>query len=97
MEETKWDEANTEKQVSSDTQLVFGRPIKNQRAISKHTFQRLEQAQRERRKTRTEPWEPAWFKQEKDPATNEMMYIYKGNYWDAKDKQDWSKCPQIFN
>jgi hypothetical protein len=72
MEETKWDEANTEKQ-------------------------RLEQAQRERRKTRTEPWEPAWFKQEKDPATNEMMYIYKGNYWDAKDKQDWSKCPQIFN
>ena len=94
MEETKWDEANTEKQVSSDDFLS----VNQKRApLFKNTFQRLEQAQRERRKTRTEPWEPAWFKQEKDPATNEMMYIYKGNYWDAKDKQDWSKCPQIFN
>jgi len=72
MEETKWDEANTEKQ-------------------------RLEQAQRERRKLRTTPWVPSWFKQEKDSATGEMMFKYSGKYWEAKESGDWSKCPVIFD
>lgn len=71
MEETKWEEANNEKQ-------------------------RLEQAQRERRKVRTEPWQAMWFAKEKDPATNTEMFIYNGQYWDCKDKQNWSRCPEIF-
>ena len=63
----------------------------------RNNIQRLEQAQRERRKLRTAPWEPSWFKQEKDSVTGEMMFRYQGKYWEAKDKQDWSKCPAIFN
>merc|ERR1712227_271648 len=72
MEETKWDEANTEKQ-------------------------RLEQAQRETRKLRVEPWEPTWFEQRIDPVSGDKMHFYRGTYWSAKEKQEWSKCPVIFD
>ena len=51
----------------------------------------------QRRKLRVEPWEPTWFQQRIDPVSGEKMYFYRGNYWSAKEKQDWSKCPAIFD
>lgn len=32
---------------------------------------------------------PYWFKKEYDPLTNTMMHIYKGGYWEAKERADW--------
>lgn len=28
--------------------------------------------------------------------TGELICVYKGGYWEAKEKQDWSTCPNIF-
>ena len=39
---------------------------------------------------------PVWFSKEFDQLTGSMMHVYKGGYWEAKTKQDWSHLPQIF-
>ena len=67
------------------------------RIFLKINFKRLEQAQRERRKLRVEPWEPTWFEQRIDPVSGDKMHFYRGTYWSAKEKQEWSKCPVIFD
>lgn len=45
------------------------------------------------------PYEPLWFSKVKDEECegfDHLMHVYKGNYWEAKKKQDWKQCPQIF-
>ncbi|XP_075218829.1 oxysterol binding protein isoform X2 [Lycorma delicatula] len=42
------------------------------------------------------PYEPIWFKKEVEPITGSIAHLYKGGYWEAKDKQDWNMCPNIF-
>lgn len=45
------------------------------------------------------PYEPLWFKKVRDEdceGYEHLMHVYKGNYWEAKKKADWSECPQIF-
>lgn len=62
--------------------------------------QRLEATQRERRKIRTaggQPWTPRWFKAHHDSSSNEQIFTYTGKYWEAKEKQDWSNSPTIFD
>ena len=39
---------------------------------------------------------PLWFERKVDPITGDLICAYKGGYWEAKDKQDWSSCPDIF-
>ena len=82
MEEGKWDEAN----------LVKGA---------------LEERQRSTRRKREEEaatnpdaevsYAPTWFKLQIDPITNNPVHVYNGDYWQCKQKQDWSRCPVIFN
>lgn len=38
---------------------------------------------------------PLWFEKRTD-ETGDNIFIYKGGYWEAKERQDWSQCPQIF-
>uniref|UniRef100_A0A3Q4AZN9 Oxysterol-binding protein n=1 Tax=Mola mola TaxID=94237 RepID=A0A3Q4AZN9_MOLML len=86
MEAGLWDEANVQKQ-------------------------RLEELQRLERKRReacglvnnlvssgqdVEGYQPLWFERKTDESTGENTYIYRGGYWEAKDRQDWSQCPEIF-
>lgn len=40
--------------------------------------------------------EPVWFIRKKDPLTGNPIWASNGKYWDAKAKQDWSACPDIF-
>uniref|UniRef100_A0A8C4JW89 Oxysterol-binding protein n=1 Tax=Dromaius novaehollandiae TaxID=8790 RepID=A0A8C4JW89_DRONO len=66
--------------------------------------QRLEEKQRAVRRRREaeaaealeEGYIPLWFERKVDPMTGELICVYKGGYWEAKDKQDWSMCPDIF-
>lgn len=39
---------------------------------------------------------PLWFEKRLDPLTGETTCVYKGGYWEAKEKQDWHMCPNIF-
>uniref|UniRef100_A0A4W5P5H8 Oxysterol-binding protein n=1 Tax=Hucho hucho TaxID=62062 RepID=A0A4W5P5H8_9TELE len=62
--------------------------------------QRLEERQRlERRKREaqaTQGFQPLWFERRTDDSTGDSTYVYRGGYWEAKDRQDWSQCPEIF-
>lgn len=41
-------------------------------------------------------YEPIWFKKETDKITGNLIHMYRGNYWECKEKQDWSMCPDIY-
>lgn len=43
-----------------------------------------------------EGYQPLWFHQRRDSVTGETNFVYKGGYWESKEKQDWSMCPDIF-
>ncbi|KAK0413126.1 hypothetical protein QR680_006615 [Steinernema hermaphroditum] len=65
---------------------------------------RMEQKQREMMKLYTSQVEagkkvlerPVWFKKIVSPENGSVHYRFKGHYWDAKKKQDWSMCPEIY-
>ena len=69
----------------------------------------LEENQRTRRKTREaekaaaeasgihyEGYKPTWFEYSEDPHSDLAIYVYKGGYWESKEKQDWSMCKSIY-
>ena len=43
-----------------------------------------------------EGYQPMWFHQRTDLLTGEKSFVYKGGYWEAKEKQNWKMCPDIF-
>ena len=50
---------------------------------------RLEDKQHAREKKSNH--HPLWFKREKDE-----QFAYQGGYWEAKEGQQWNKCPDIY-
>lgn len=44
----------------------------------------------------SDSYAPLWFEKRLDPLTGEMACMYKGGYWEAKEKKDWHMCPNIF-
>uniref|UniRef100_A0A8C0D809 Oxysterol-binding protein n=1 Tax=Balaenoptera musculus TaxID=9771 RepID=A0A8C0D809_BALMU len=86
MEKGHWDEANTEKQRLEEKQRVNRR-------------RRLETCSRgcgAEEEKEAEVYVPLWFEKRLDPVTGETACVYKGGYWEAKEKQDWHMCPNIF-
>ncbi|KAF5286953.1 hypothetical protein FQR65_LT12412 [Abscondita terminalis] len=84
MENGRWDEANSEKL----------RLEEKQRAARRNREAEAEIAAAEGRPY--PPYEPIWFVQVREPDTDTIAHVYKGGYWEAKEKQDWSRCPDIF-
>lgn len=39
---------------------------------------------------------PAWFKKQVDEWEGGVLHTYNNEYWSAKDKQSWQRCPNIF-
>uniref|UniRef100_A0A7N9AQY5 Oxysterol-binding protein n=1 Tax=Mastacembelus armatus TaxID=205130 RepID=A0A7N9AQY5_9TELE len=60
--------------------------------------QRLEEKQRSARREREKEAasQPLWFERREDPITGEQVHIYRGGYWEAKDRGSWEGCPNIF-
>uniref|UniRef100_A0A672R0P4 Oxysterol-binding protein n=1 Tax=Sinocyclocheilus grahami TaxID=75366 RepID=A0A672R0P4_SINGR len=84
MEAGRWDEANVEKQRLEEKQRATRRrrEAEASKAIDKgQDF---------------EDYRPLWFHQRTDEMTGETIYVYKGGYWEAKERQEWSMCPDIF-
>ncbi|XP_064201055.1 oxysterol-binding protein 1-like isoform X2 [Anguilla rostrata] len=88
MEAGRWDEANAEKQRLEDKQ----RGVRRER-------------EREAAQAAPDPPEdgtvqdshiPLWFERTKDPVTGESVHIYKGGYWEAKERGSWDGCPDLF-
>lgn len=84
MENGMWDEANIEKV----------RLEEKQRAARRIREAETEKAASEGRPY--PPYEPVWFKKEKEPWTGSVVHIYQGKYWECKERQDWSMCPDIY-
>uniref|UniRef100_A0A8C1VY36 Oxysterol-binding protein n=1 Tax=Cyprinus carpio TaxID=7962 RepID=A0A8C1VY36_CYPCA len=82
MEAGLWDEANTEKQILEERQRLERRKREAQANLA------LEEGKTD--------YQPLWFDKRTDTESGESSYVYKGGYWEAKDRQDWSQCPAIF-
>ncbi|XP_049326246.1 oxysterol-binding protein 2 isoform X2 [Astyanax mexicanus] len=84
MEAGQWDEANSEKQ----------RLEEKQRAVRRRRETEANGANDEGREY--EGYTPLWFERRTDPLTGETSHVYRGGYWEAKERQDWSACPDIY-
>uniref|UniRef100_A0A3Q3BGT1 Oxysterol-binding protein n=1 Tax=Kryptolebias marmoratus TaxID=37003 RepID=A0A3Q3BGT1_KRYMA len=84
MEDGRWDEANAEKQ----------RLEEKQRAARRKREAEATDALDEGREY--EGYQPLWFHQRRNSVTGETNFVYKGGYWEAKEQQDWSMCPDIY-
>uniref|UniRef100_A0A8D3C6J3 Oxysterol-binding protein n=1 Tax=Scophthalmus maximus TaxID=52904 RepID=A0A8D3C6J3_SCOMX len=84
MEAGLWDEANTQKQRLEECQRLERKKREAQ------ANQALEDGQD------IEGYQPLWFEKRTDDATGENIFVYRGGYWEAKDRQDWTQCPEIF-
>uniref|UniRef100_A0A667WRF2 Oxysterol-binding protein n=1 Tax=Myripristis murdjan TaxID=586833 RepID=A0A667WRF2_9TELE len=84
MEAGLWDEANAQKQRLEERQRLERKKREAQAS------QALEEGQD------IEGYQPLWFEKRTDDATGESTYVYRGGYWEAKERQDWSQCPEIF-
>ncbi|XP_055730584.1 oxysterol-binding protein 2-like [Salvelinus fontinalis] len=84
MEAGLWDEANAHKQRLEERQRLERRKREAQ------ATQALEEGQD------FEGFQPLWFERRTDDSTGESTYVYRGGYWESKDRQDWSQCPDIF-
>ncbi|KAH8278482.1 hypothetical protein KR018_003879, partial [Drosophila ironensis] len=84
METGDWDESNQEKL----------RLEENQRTKRREREAEAEQAAEEGRPYPA--YEPMWFAREKEEGTDNYMHVYKNNYWEAKEAQNWEGCPDIY-
>ncbi|CAF0929436.1 unnamed protein product [Rotaria sordida] len=61
---------------------------------------RVEEKQRQTRRAResggNHSYDAKWFKKQHDLLTDSDMHIYTNEYWECKQKQDWSRCDDIF-
>uniref|UniRef100_A0A3P8W331 Oxysterol-binding protein n=1 Tax=Cynoglossus semilaevis TaxID=244447 RepID=A0A3P8W331_CYNSE len=83
MEDGRWDEANSEKQRLEEKQRAARRRREAEifPGSSKQEY---------------EGYQPLWFHQRRNSITGETTFVYKGDYWETKERQDWSMCPDIF-
>uniref|UniRef100_A0A5S6QMY4 Oxysterol-binding protein n=1 Tax=Trichuris muris TaxID=70415 RepID=A0A5S6QMY4_TRIMR len=84
MEEGKFDEANEEKM----------RLEEKQRAVRKRQEQEAEQWMIEGKPYKG--YQPLWFVKQKDRWTGSVIHKFNNRYWENKEKQDWSLCPDIY-
>ncbi|XP_077298811.1 oxysterol binding protein isoform X2 [Arctopsyche grandis] len=87
MEVGKWNEANEEKL----------RLEEKQRAKRRRREAEAEEAAA-RREAPPPNSQPVWFTRQTAPAgaTDTTAHVYNGDYWLCKERQDWSRCPDIY-
>uniref|UniRef100_A0A8C4E7S2 Oxysterol-binding protein n=1 Tax=Dicentrarchus labrax TaxID=13489 RepID=A0A8C4E7S2_DICLA len=81
MEDGRWDEANAEKQRLEEKQRSVRREREREAASQRAPH---------------ENYQALWFERCEDRITGEQVHIYKGGYWEAKDRGSWEGCPDIF-
>lgn len=102
MEDGRWDEANSEKQRLEEKQRSVRRE-REREAASQRTSSESEEAVDEDplndpslKSVPHENYQALWFERCEDRITGEQVHIYKGGYWEAKDRGSWEGCPDIF-
>ncbi|XP_035236167.1 oxysterol-binding protein 2 isoform X1 [Anguilla anguilla] len=90
MEAGRWDEANVEKQRLEEKQ----RAVRRRREAE--ATDALEEECDYDSGREYEGYQPCWFQKRTDSLTGETIFVYKGGYWEAKERQEWNMCPEIF-
>lgn len=85
MEDGLWDDANQAKLILEEKQR------ERRKAVD------TEEADRKKKNLQPKQYQPLWFKQQICPMTGETVYVYNHKYWEAKEKQDFTNCPDIFS
>jgi hypothetical protein len=62
----------------------------------KKRLEEWQRAARKRRENGDDSWVPRWFEKRFDPESGTEGWRYKGEYYEARTKHDWSRCPNIF-
>ncbi|XP_077445188.1 oxysterol-binding protein 1 isoform X3 [Stigmatopora argus] len=102
MEAGRWDEANGEKQRLEEKQRLARRE-REREALGQRASGRREEAADE--DWMTDPslksgphdlYKALWFERGQDPVAGEQVHVYKGGYWEAKERGCWEGCPDIF-
>ena len=60
---------------------------------------KLEHAQRVRRAQRNADnvtHNPKWFEKQTCELVGDEVWVFKGEYWECKERQDWTRCPVLF-
>lgn len=84
MENGEWDEANSEKLRLEEKQRSVQRQRESEaEGVASDGIEYV-------------PYQPVWFTKEEDEYSGNLLYKYKHEYWECKEKQDWSSCPDIF-
>ncbi|CAI4231470.1 unnamed protein product [Auanema sp. JU1783] len=84
MENGFWDESNKKKLEVEE----------KQRAVRRKREAEIEKAMVEGRGY--EEYTPLWFTKTQDELTGALIHKFKYDYWDCKERHDWSRCPNIF-
>ncbi|CAK8694475.1 unnamed protein product [Clavelina lepadiformis] len=84
MEKADWDLANELKQGLEDSQRARRRKREAEAIAKKAAGQQVEL------------YKPIWFSSKKCEITGEIFNVYQNEYWECKEKADWSRCPSIF-
>lgn len=104
MEDGRWDEANSEKQRLEEKQRSVRRE-REREAMSQRTSSQSEEgdpvdedilADTSLKYSPHENYRALWFERCEDPINGEQVHIYKGGYWEAKERGSWEGCPDIF-
>uniref|UniRef100_A0A3Q2XHB5 Oxysterol binding protein n=1 Tax=Hippocampus comes TaxID=109280 RepID=A0A3Q2XHB5_HIPCM len=85
MEDGHWDEANSEKQRLEEKQRIARR--EREREALNFSFSPG---------APHDLYKALWFERCQDRITGEQVHIYKGGYWEAKERGHWEGCPDIF-
>uniref|UniRef100_A0A8C6WSN3 Oxysterol-binding protein n=1 Tax=Neogobius melanostomus TaxID=47308 RepID=A0A8C6WSN3_9GOBI len=91
MEDGRWDEANAEKQRLEEKQRSVRRE-REREAVNQRTASQSEEGEH----SPHDNYKALWFDRCDDPINGEAVHIYKGGYWEAKERNSWEGCPDIF-
>ncbi|CAI2349096.1 unnamed protein product [Caenorhabditis sp. 36 PRJEB53466] len=84
MENGEWDGANKKKLEIEEKQ----RTVRRRREALKEVAMKKGE--------KYEEYQPTWFNRVQDESNGALIHQYKGGYWEAKERGDWSECPDIF-
>ncbi|CCD31139.1 Oxysterol-binding protein [Caenorhabditis elegans] len=84
MENGEWDEANRKKLEIEEKQRVVRRRREAEKELAMKKGDKYEE------------YEPTWFVRVQDESNGALIHQFKGGYWEAKEQQNWEKCPDIF-
>ncbi|KAI6175992.1 Oxysterol-binding protein [Aphelenchoides bicaudatus] len=88
--------APTDSRMRHDQRIMEEGDFDKANNVKKEIEEKQRQKLEEQSKKSHFEYSPTWFDKRQDDVTNSCVYVFKGNYWKCKDKQDWSKCPSIF-